>query len=640
MLNQLRLLLATALSLAIVVAPAPAPAAIAQTDNSLDAISAEYHDMLDLFYRPVQPNDLLQGGWSSLTSDATRRGAAPPPALPPLDADADSAYATFSAAFQSYVGTLPDTFPATMAAADVENGIADSVHEQHTHYLPQNIMRAFLSIVSGGQESVGLGIRLGSDPTGLITDVAPGGPAASAGLQPGDVIIAADGKDLSTADTPALAAALAGAQGTSVTLTFDRGNGPQSVTVTRDTYYFPPLDSRLLAGGVGYIRLSDFVISGTSLPNGTELLSDLDQRLDDLDAQGAQSWVLDLRNNGGGSVQTADELLGRFLPDNVRSVRESDERGHLTFELAAGRLHARQLPMAVLVNGGSASASEVTASALHDAHRAVLVGQRTAGAVASSELLPLPGGGGLQVAVAAAAAPATSASLDGVGITPDVSVSQTRTLDDYRNGTDPQLEAAVSALASAPAPPTVTPLTAPTTSADLDRLIGSALPDAPELPTNDRFTTTTRWQRLDYTHPNELIDQNGGAPDPVALQQTMLGRGYQGSVMASYGATPGDLPTVSVNVDLYASPDGAHAATSTNDLPQMQTAMDTPVQLGDETVAYRGAWLATGSTVVTWRRGRAVFTVTYSDVPGFDRPDTLVAISQLVDAKAQQLNIP
>lgn len=640
--NQLRVLIAAVLSLGLLLAPAPAPAptAIAQTDNSLDAISAEYRDMLDLFYRPVQPNDLLQGAWSSLTSDATRRAAPPPPPLPPLDTDADSAYATFSAAFQSYVGSLPDSFPAAIAAADIENGIADSVHEQHTHYLPQNIMRAFLSIVGGGQQSVGLGVRLGGDPTGLITDVAPNGPAASAGLQSGDVIVAADGKDLTSADTPALAAALAGPEGSSVSITYDRGDGPQTVSVTRGAYYFPPLDSRLLPGGVGYIRLSDFVISGTMLPNGTELLSDLDQRLDDLDAQGAQGWVLDLRNNGGGSVQTADELLGRFLPDDVRSVRESDERGHLTFELAAGRLHARQLPMAVLINGGSASASEVTASALHDAHRAVLVGQRTAGAVASSELLPLPGGGGLQVAVAAAAAPATSASLDGVGITPDVSVSQTRTLDDYRSGTDPQLEAAVGALASAPAPPTVTPLSPAASSADLDRLIGSALPDGPALPTNDRFTTNTLWQRLNYLHPNEAIDQNGGAPDPLALQQTMIGRGYQGSVMASYGATPGDLPTVSVNVDLYASTDGAHAAASTNDLPQMQTAMDSPVQLGDETAAYRGAWLATGSTVVTWRRGRAVFTVTYSDVPGFDRPETLVAIGQLVDGKAEQLNIP
>jgi carboxyl-terminal processing protease len=635
-----RVIVATAFSLVLLSAPNVAPAALAQSDPGLDAISAEYHDMLDLFYRPVEPNDLLQGGWSSLSADATRRGATPPPALPALDSDAEAAYATFAAAYATYVAGLPASFPASSAAADVQNGIADSVHEQHTHYLPPSIMRAFLSVVGGGQQSIGIGVRLGSEPSGLITDVAPGGPAAAAGLQAGDVIVAADGKSLTASDTSSLAASLAGAQGTSITLSFDRGSGPQTVVVTRGPYYFPPLESRLLPGGVGYLRLSDFVISGTSLPNGTELLADLDQRLDDLDAQGAQSWILDLRNNGGGSVQTADELLGRFLPDDVRSVRESDERGHLTYELAAGRLHARQLPMAVLINGGSASASEVAAAALREAHRAVLVGQRTAGAVASSELLPLPGGSGLQVAVAAAASPASNTTLDGVGIAPDVATSEGRTLDDYRSGHDPQLDAAVNALASAPPPPSVAPLQAAVSPSDLDQLLASALPGTSEIPKNDRLTNAGRWQRLDYTHPNEVIDQNGGAPDPVALQQTMLSRGYQGTVMASYGSAPGDLPTVSVNVDVYANSDGAHAAASTNDLPQMQVATDPPVQLGDETVAYHGAWLTTGSTLLVWRRGRVVITVTYSDVPGLDRPDTVVALGQLVDGRAQQLSVP
>jgi hypothetical protein len=110
--------------------------------------------------------------------------------------------------------------------------------------------------------------------------------------------------------------------------------------------------------------------------------------------------------------------------------------------------------------------------------------------------------------------------------------------------------------------------------------------------------------------------------------------------MATYGASPGDLPAVSVNADLYATADGAHAAVTTNDLPELQAAMDSPLQLGDETAAYRGTWLATGSTLLIWRRGRVVYTVTYSDVPGFDRADTLTAISQLVDARAQQLTIP
>jgi len=118
----------------------------------------------------------------------------------------------------------------------------------------------------------------------------------------------------------------------------------------------------------------------------------------------------------------------------------------------------------------------------------------------------------------------------------------------------------------------------------------------------------------------------------------MLSRGYQGTVMASYGSRPGDLPTVSVNADVYETADGAHAAVSSNDIPQLQTTADPPVQLGDETVSYHGTWLATGSTMLVWRRGRAVFTVSYSDVPGLDRADTLAAVGQLVDGRAQQLN--
>jgi len=623
----------------LVLASSLAPAARAQDVTGLDGVQAEYHDLLDLFYRPLDPRDLLRAGWTTLGTDADRRGAAAPAPLPDLPTDADAAFAIFSSAYTNYVATLPTGFASAQAAADVASGMADSVHEQHTHYLPAGVMQRFLSTVGGGQQAIGLGIRLGGDPPGLIADVAPGGPAATAGLQPGDVILAADGKDLSSADTPTLAAALTGAQGSTVSLSIDRGNGPQSVTITRGPYYFPPLDSRILPDAVGYLKLADFVISGTSLPNGTELLADLDRRLDEFDAQGVQSLILDLRNNGGGSLQTTDELLGRFLPDTARTVHELDERGHETFELAGGRLHVRQLPMAVLINGGSASASEVTAAALRDAHRAVLVGEKTAGAVASSELLPLPGGGGIQIAVAAATAE-SGAQLDGVGVAPDIATPQSRTLADYRSGHDPQLDAAIVALANAPTPPSGT-LAAPALSpADLDRLLEAALPASGEIATNDRLSMTNRWQRLDYIHPNELIDQNGGAPDPLALQQTMRARGYQGSVFASYGATPGDLPTVSVNADIYATADGAHSAVSTNDLPALQLPIDPPAQAGEETLAYHGAWLATGATLVTWRRGRVVYTVTYSDVPGFDRPDTLAAISQQVDARAQTLAIP
>jgi C-terminal processing protease CtpA/Prc len=274
----------------------------AQEAPGLDGLRAAYYDLLDLFYRPIDGRDLLQAGWTTLSIDAPRRGGSSPGPLPDLPSNADAAFDVFAVTYSSYVASLPATFTAATAAADIETGMADSLHEQHTHYLSPAIMQRFLQTVGGGQQAVGLGIRLGNDPPGLITAVAPGGAAAQAGLQPGDLILNVDDRDMSNADVLTLSRALVGPSGSTITLTIDRGNGPQTLDITRGPYYFPPLDSRLLPDGVGYLKLSDFVISGTTLPDGTELLADLDRRLDDLDTQGATSLVLDLRGNGGGSL--------------------------------------------------------------------------------------------------------------------------------------------------------------------------------------------------------------------------------------------------------------------------------------------------------------------------------------------------
>src|SRR5919199_2457586 len=171
-----------------------APAARAQDVDGLDSVRAAYYDMLDLFYRPLDPHDLLQAGWSALGADAGRRGANAPGPLPDLPSDADGAFSTFAGAYTNYVASLPPSFTAAMAAASIEAGMADSVREQHTHYLPPSIMQRFLATVGGGDQAIGLGVRLSGSPPGLITGVAPGGPAANAGLQAGGGLLPAAGK--------------------------------------------------------------------------------------------------------------------------------------------------------------------------------------------------------------------------------------------------------------------------------------------------------------------------------------------------------------------------------------------------------------------------------------------------------------
>jgi hypothetical protein len=217
----------------------------------------------------------------------------------------------------------------------------------------------------------------------------------------------------------------------------------------------------------------------------------------------------------------------------------------------------------------------------------------------------------------------------------DVQAADTRTAADYAAGRDPQLAAAVTALASAPQPPaydsTPTDLSPPA----LETQYGMLLPIASQIPTNDRLTRVIATNRLDLTHPNEWIDANGGARDPLALQAMIRARGYRGSVIQVYAAGPELQPAAQVSIDVYATPSGATQAIESNDFPDTQVAIASPVQLGDESVAYQGAWSSRGTDAIAWRRGDLVLTVAYSDVPGQERPDTLAALAKLVDALYQ-----
>jgi hypothetical protein len=144
-----RLFLAVVLSLTLA-APAALPAA-AQDTTGLDAIRTTYRLLLELFYRPLEPRDLLHAGWTALGDDADRRGTAAPAPLPPLPAESDAAFDVFAAAYTRYLANLPAGQSPSSAAMNVQSGMAESLSERHTHYLPPAIMQRFLSTVGGGR---------------------------------------------------------------------------------------------------------------------------------------------------------------------------------------------------------------------------------------------------------------------------------------------------------------------------------------------------------------------------------------------------------------------------------------------------------------------------------------------------------
>lgn len=605
----------------------------AQTANGggIDVVQAAYDALFSLFYKPLVPASLLNAGWSALARAGGQQNLPAPPPLPTLPTGQEAAFASFASAYDDYLRSLPAPPSGPDLGFAMANGMTASIGENHTNFLTPSSYHDFLTSLGGGTLPVGFGVGTTGSAPRLITAVAPNGPADSAGLMAGDTITAIDGTDLTSANSQDFARAAGGPAGTVHTLTIDRRGSSLQIPVTRGAYYFPPLTSKLLDSGVGYVALEHFPDAGLTLPDGTEILSAFDRQIENLVDEGARGLVLDLRGDGGGDTLAAEEILGRFLPPDTETVIRFDERGHSATGVVAGPMFPVQLPLVVLVDGGSASSSEVVASTLREDNRALLVGERTAGALATSEILPLPEGAGLQIAVAEQDTARNHFRIDGAGFPVDVEVPDTRTADDYRAGRDPQLDQAVAALASAPNPPAVT---APSrvSKDQIGAALSGLMPGPSQIPTNDRLGPAMRTEMLELNQPNEWMDAFGfGGRDPMGLQQTLQQRGWIGSLLQNYNAEPLVPPTVSVVIDVYATAQGAENALRTNDFPDEQDFIPSPIQLGDGTVAVRGIWLDLGGISLSWRRGAAVVSVGYGDVPGFERMDTLVAVSKLVD---------
>jgi len=202
----------------------------------------------------------------------------------------------------------------------------------------------------------------------------------------------------------------------------------------------PLLQSRMLPGGIGYLRLLIFPAPYVKLAGGKTLAESLDAALDAFEQQGVKGWVLDLRGNAGGAIDSVSTLTGRFIPNGVVSALRS-RHGVRAEELADGHYYPHRHPLAVLIDGNSASASELAASALRDYGAARLFGQKTAGAVNGAGLVPLPGQAALEYTVFTALDGFSSTPLDKVGVQPDQPTAG------RVGSTDPALSAASAWLA-------------------------------------------------------------------------------------------------------------------------------------------------------------------------------------------------
>lgn len=312
-------------------------------------------------------------------------------------------------------------------------GMLAATGDKHTSYMDPSQFEQANSSMEGSYEGIGAWVDITGEYVQVVSPM-KGSPAEAAGLKPKDIVKAVNGMDMTGTPGDLVLKKILGPAGQSVTLTIQRGETTFDVTIVRQKINVPVVDYRMLDNGIAYLALYTF--NEQSTPQ-------LRAALDELMAQNPKGLVFDLRDNGGGYLSTAIEVTSEFLPGGLVMVEEYGDGTKQNYDVIPGG-RATEIPLAVLINAGSASASEITAGAIRDHGRGQLVGVTSYGKGSVQEWIPLTSEkGGVRITIARWLTP-NGAQINGTGLAPDVEVPMTEA--DYAAGLDPQLDAAVKLL--------------------------------------------------------------------------------------------------------------------------------------------------------------------------------------------------
>lgn len=314
-------------------------------------------------------------------------------------------------------------------------GMLDSLGDQHTSYMDPEQFRQANIPLRGEYEGIGAWVDTTTEYLTIVSPM-PDSPAEKAGLKAGDQIIAIDGDDMTGIDGNVALQRVIGPAGTEVTLTILREGEPEpfDVTLNRAHIVVPSVQSEMLEDRIGYIQLSTF---------GDTTTEDLRRALENLRSENPTGLILDLRNNGGGGLQTAIEVASEFVGDGAIMYEEYGDGSRDTYNAIKGGL-ATEIPLVVLINEGSASASEIVAGAVQDTGRGKLVGVTSFGKGSVQTWVPLKDNqGAVRVTIARWLTP-NGRTIHEVGLDPDLVVELTE--EDIEAERDPQLDKAIELL--------------------------------------------------------------------------------------------------------------------------------------------------------------------------------------------------
>jgi carboxyl-terminal processing protease len=313
-------------------------------------------------------------------------------------------------------------------------GLVDSLGDPHSSYMdPIEFEQANATLE--GYEGIGAWVDTDAEYLTILAPI-PGSPAEEVGLQPGDEVIAIDGEDMTGIDGNLVIQRILGPAGTMVHLTIYREGEEELLEfdIERARIIIPTVEGEKLEDGIVYIQLYTF--AETTADDLRSMLTDL---IDD-DTRGL---ILDLRNNAGGYLFSAIDVTSEFIDEGVVVIERFGDGTEEIHKARKGGL-ATDIPLIVLVNAGSASASEIVAGAIQDYERGILVGETTFGKGSVQQWIPLSSDqGAVRVTIAQWYTP-NDRLIHEQGLTPDVEV--TLTLEDWEAGNDTQLEAAIELL--------------------------------------------------------------------------------------------------------------------------------------------------------------------------------------------------
>jgi carboxyl-terminal processing protease len=312
-------------------------------------------------------------------------------------------------------------------------GMLEALEDRHTSFMSPDEFTQANEALEGEYEGIGAWVDITGDFVVIISPMR-GSPAAGAGLQPNDLVVGIDGEDMAGIPGDLVLRRILGPAGTDVTLTIRRGDDIFDVTITRATIIVPTVEFEMLEDNIAYIGLYNY---------GEKTTEQLRNALQELLAQDPAGLIFDLRGNGGGFLNTAIQVVSEFIGEGVVMYEQYGDGETFAYEAIPGGL-ATEIPLVVLVDEGTASASEITAGAIQDLGRAPLVGVNTFGKGSVQSWIPLQNNaGGVRVTIARWLTP-NGRQISEIGLEPEFIVEMTE--EDYTEGRDPQLDKAIEVL--------------------------------------------------------------------------------------------------------------------------------------------------------------------------------------------------